>query len=276
MAGGIPLIGSVSYLGSVTNPAGAVTIPAGASANTKGAWVTLVSSTPDDVDVISFSCTSNYDGGTLNQGSIDFGIGPAGSEVVVIHDILVGQGGNTNKDALFCVPFHAPAGSRIAVRGQDTGAVSAGTVNISYFFGNFLHSTSSAGVDAVGFLPASTTGTILTAPSAVNTPGAWSQLTSASSSDYVGFYLSLDTANTWGGDTLRYNCMIDVAIGPSGSEQIIVSGLVVALNNTMGNFFPNYLGPFALPIPAGSRISARYTYSSTNGDCALILYGMRQ
>lgn len=98
-------------------------------------------------------------------------------------------------------------------------------------------------------------GTILTAAGSNNTKGSYSQLTAATSYAAGGALVIIGGANTSGGAYL-----IDIAIGGSGSEQIILPDLYYHAQSDSTYMY------FYIPIsiPKGSRIAARAACSSAS------------
>jgi hypothetical protein len=112
------------------------------------------------------------------------------------------------------------------------------------------------------------TGTTVTANGSGNTKGSYAQLIASTAFSSQMLMLIFDTPNSGTRDFL-----VDIAIGGAGSEQIIISNLLVspAVDNTfMGAIFQ-----FAVNIPAGTRIAARCQSStgSSNLKVTIQLFG---
>ena len=118
-------------------------------------------------------------------------------------------------------------------------------VSLRCFDGGFA-STGYCGVDDIGTNLTTTTGTTVSAGN--GTKGAYSQLTAATARDYAGFYVALDS--TTAAHTDHFN--VDVAIGPSGSEFVILPDCAFH-----AGLLPVVWGPFMVGAPAGTRIAAR-------------------
>lgn len=98
---------------------------------------------------------------------------------------------------------------------------------------------------AVGLTAGTTRGTLVTA-GAANTKGAYAQLTASSPIDCDAFIVTVQEIS--GAD-----CLIDIAVGGAGSEQIICANLH-HINGTFESGL-NYFVP--IPIPIATRIAAR-------------------
>lgn len=96
---------------------------------------------------------------------------------------------------------------------------------------------------------------VVTAGSAANTKGAWTELIASSSRNASLIYLNVAATATSGVNTAT---LIDIAIGASGSETIIAENIAV------GSAQPIQLS-FPYKIPAGSRISVRNQSVVTGG-----------
>jgi len=106
-----------------------------------------------------------------------------------------------------------------------------------------------------GTVTASSVGTTITSSSTANTYGSWTQLVASSAIDCCWLVISSTTvfANT------ANDIVIDIGVGASGSEKVIISAI-----HTIGNNAWPSLTRFAFPcqIAAGTRIAAR---SQSNG-----------
>lgn len=88
-------------------------------------------------------------------------------------------------------------------------------------------------------------GTALTTPGAANSKGAWLQLI-ASSQAASRILISAESSGL-------ADCLVDIGVGGSGSEQVIIPDLLFSGRSELFNGFG-----FDISIPAGTRISARY------------------
>lgn len=115
--------GIVTTYGANTADSGGVSVDPGATANTKGAYSEYVASTTYDIKalILSIGEQTNFVRSSAGQRA-DLAVGAAGSEVVVIPDILFVQ--SASGDHFMPKSFHyrtyIPAGSRIALRAQSS------------------------------------------------------------------------------------------------------------------------------------------------------------
>jgi hypothetical protein len=106
-------------------------------------------------------------------------------------------------------------------------------------------------VKTYGTSSAASKGTAVTASATANTKGAWVEIVASTSMESQWAVLSILNDGTPG----KYN-LVDIAIGASGQEQVIVPNLFVPGVQTSQL---TACGKVAIPlnIPAGVRIAAR-------------------
>jgi hypothetical protein len=152
-------------------------------------------------------------------------------------------------------------------------------IELILYDGALVHPEGIAGYDAIGFNASTSGGTAIDPGTTANTKGSWVPLTASTAVDYVGILVALDGTNqtAWS----FQNWLVDLAIGASGSELIIVPnffadapGTSATTVNTIGSvqFLP-------IPIPAGTRIAARAqcsTNTATQRQLGITVYGAYQ
>jgi hypothetical protein len=107
--------------GAVAADSGGTTIDPGAVLNTKGAWAELIAATTGIARYVVLLLGGRGNGARVNANwLIDIGIGAAGSEVVVVPDLLASQTATQDivRPCVFPMPLEIPSGSRVAVRAQ--------------------------------------------------------------------------------------------------------------------------------------------------------------
>jgi hypothetical protein len=251
-------------------------VTASATANTKGSWVELVASTSHESHGLSVSVSSTADVTGIEEWLIDIGIGGAGSEQVIINNIYFTATSNFDLDKFekFYFPIEVSSGTRISVRCQQ-GSINQNPVEISvqtampaFTNPSLYNEIVSIGADLA------TSGGVTTDPGGTsNTKGAWTEMTASSSEFLKGvmFIVGVDANAAQRSQSI----LVDLGIGGSGSEVVILSNLTgavstdefVALNNSF----------YSVSIPSGTRISVRHqtTDASNAADRTLdfILYG---
>lgn len=251
-----------------TNTRG-TTLTRPASNNAKGAWVELIASTalPADLLVLMLRMT------VLGDCLVDIGIGAAGSEKVLIPDVL--HSGRASFASHVRFPVRIPVGTRIAARYQVSvysGHVLYGAVLLGsnpFLPGPGLQRVTAYGVNA------GDSGAVGVDPGSVaNTKGAYSEVEDSTANPirllYIALGIQYNNVMT-GGDVL-----LDVAIGAAGSEKDILSNVWVYAADTE-NYAPAVLGPFPVNIPAGTRLAVRAQSTITDATDRLFdvaLYGV--
>lgn len=239
----------------------------GGAANVKGSWVELVASTPFATDAILLS--PNYSDGNYSY-LIDIGMGAAGSEVAFLNNLYFWQGSSYSKSGNpIIIPFHIPAGVRLAMRCQSSGASSAVRFGILLLGGSLYKMAPHQNIYTYGANLSTTRGTAITAGANYNTKGSWVAVCSSLDIAIKGFFLAFGNGPTTG--TQDY--LIDIAVGGAGSEQILINNYIQSSSPGISYNFAHNLSPFfPIPLPAGSRIALR-TQSNFGFDAALYAVG---
>lgn len=242
-------------------------ITANAAANTKGVYAELIASTSFDYEgvMLEFGFVT---GGV--EWLIDIAIGAGGSEQIVIADLHYTFATALSAPYLF-VPLRIPAGSRISARCQSsTGGAS------TWIMGHGIAKVTDplSRVTTYGAAAADSGGVSVDPGAVANTKGAYSQV--VASTTYPIKHLILGFGIN--GDTARTSCrwLVDIAIGASGSEQIIVPNLLLNAHLSSDDITPHFV-EFPCDIPAGVAISARAQCTTTTAGDRLfdiIVYGV--
>jgi hypothetical protein len=240
-----------------------------ASANTKSAWFSMGTLTTDCLALllrVGYLNNSGTDHGVLH----DIGIGAAGSQVVVVSNIVQGQPAGTalTNFVLFqhVLPLSFPAGTQLWIRSSVDVASSTPHLGGSFtpMGSAFNQMQEFAGVETVGQVG---TGTGATLIGGAGAKGSYVQL-GTSTQDYAAMFLCFDFAAQSG--TIRG--LIDVAIGASGSQQIIIPNVSAGPGD---GFSYMDLEPVPVQVPAGTKIWGRFSNldGSTN-SIGLTAYGV--
>jgi hypothetical protein len=250
-------------LASATATSTGLQLAISATGNTKSAWTQLNAATSADIDWLVIAFDLPAQSSIANAISLDIGIGAAGSEKVIFQDLTF-YWHNTVGGGRIAVPLFIHKGSRVAVRWQSssTNTSDIAAINIQGYTANFR---GAAAFESIGFVSASTAGTALTS-GAINTKGAYAQLVAATPRNYRGITWSVDGVGQFPSKPF----LIDIAIGASGSEKIIMPNVAVRLDNgspaELGAYIPRL-------IPAGTRIAARCQSTGASAVMNLTMYG---
>jgi hypothetical protein len=242
--------------------AGFEILPSG-TVNTKGSWTQIVASTPYDFEMLVLGAQ----GPASFSWALDIGIGAPGSEIVIVPNFLIGMGG-VDGGYRVTFPLHIPAGSAISVRCQSTNNTGKTLeMTLEGYAGNH-HGY--AGIDAIGFNSASTTGTTVDTAAGVRfTWGSYTQIISSTAQDYQGILLTAESASQGANQSWLYS----LAIGAAASEIDIIPNVWMNLDRSASLSFHPFIPIF---IPAGTRLSIRQTHeanANTNSP-TYVIYGV--
>ena len=259
--------GSVAELGANVGASTGVQLTTGSPAHTKGSWAEVTSSSPFTCS--GFILTINF---ALATYLVDVGIGAAGSEQVLVENIH--YSGQTLVPMSMYFPVRIPAGSRIAVRSQGSATGSVTSTTMYLINEGFQGPPGRNRVITYGAVTADSGGTSIDPGGTLHTKGSWVQITASTSAAHKGLAMVLGSQNnaTMSGITFFY----DIAVGASGSEQILVPNWRVtsSVNETIA---PRDTPFFPVDIPAGSRLAVRASSNNTDATDRLldvVLYGL--
>lgn len=233
------------------------------SGNTKGSWV--------DVGTTTF----DYEALTVMFGSADIadflfdvGIGDgAGNYWVLIENLRLSTLKSTyDQSVSITFPLHVPAGSLLAARAQS--AVANKTFRIS-FQGAADNAGGAPGYSrCVGIGPntATSRGPAVDPGGTAHTKGAYTELVASLAVDIAAIVLIAGSNN----DIVRSasaTSFFDLAVGAAGAEAVVIPNQYQAWGSSYDNGWMQFRGPYAIDIPAGSRVAARSQCSlNTAGD----------
>lgn len=227
----------------------------GSSANNAGSFHELVAATEFDAHALTVTLMNFADNG---NALVDLAIGGSGSEVIIIPQMAISL--QTNHPATFQWPVSIPAGSRVSVRIRHRA--SNGQVRVwAQLFGQGLRpSQPYQRVIAYGANTADSGGAEISIPDASDTFGSYAEITSATDTDHELWTFAVHVGGLFTHNNVRYD--LEVAIGAASSE-VTVYRAYMATDSSYDQIQPYVLGPVALSIPAGTRLSARMKKSAT-------------
>lgn len=259
---------AVTTYGAVLSASTGTTVAASATANTKGAWIQLTASTTAQASALMLhaKCSASI------QFLFDIGVGPSGSETVLIADIHCSRLGLTGFEVAF--PVRVPEGSRIAMRVASATASATVTALLYLISGGFDQPASRGLVRTYGATSGTSGGTSVDAGATANTKGAWTEIVLSTTDAHRGLMVVFGNQGIVTGVSGLF--LFDIGVGASGSEQIIAANVHVVATNSKA------LDPYATPvlpvsIPAGSRIAVRSQSNSVSATGRLLdvlLYGV--
>lgn len=266
-------------------PGVANTVTSSATAHVKGPWTQLIASTSfDSVASLWYINTGFNDTRYL----IDIGIGAAGSEQVVIPNLLVGIPSGVCLP--IWLPIGFPAGVRVAARSQDNFGSSTVMITAELFATGWIGQPAFSSMTDYGSNTATSGGTTVDAGATVNTKGAYAQLVASTTYAHKGLMVAATRPTPATAMTSDYAQLADLSVGAAGSEQTLIpnlrgiagmqtggaSGSPLVLTGR-GLLNPAFTPVFPADLPAGSRLAMRQQSSSTNAadrTCAFVVYGL--
>lgn len=265
---GLAAVGA-NFNGNATQQWGFNELTKSASANVKSAWFSMGVITQDCLAFllrVGYLNNSGSDHGVLQ----DIGIGPTGSEVVLISNVVQGQPAGTalTNFVLFqhVIPLALPAGTQVSIRAAVDVASSTPHLGGSCtpIGCGFTQMQEFAGVDIIGQVGTGT-GTALTG--GAGSKGSYVQLGTAAR-DYAGVFLCFDFA----GQSGVISGLLDISIGPGGSQQVVLPNIAAAPDVAFSYMDFEVM---QVQIPAGTAIWGRFANldGSTN-KLGVTLYGV--
>jgi len=243
-----------------------------ATIHTKGAYTTLIAATGEDTHLayILFSDTSVQ--ATRTDALVDIAIGPAGSEKVILPNLLAGwKAGAQWGVGQLILPLRIPAGTRISARSQSIIASKAVGVAIWLYEGadnpiwpTFIEA------EAIGVTAASSIGTSVTPGVGAGVEGAWTNIGGPTTRAYDAIFPMIHGGLA---NTILTGAGEQWEVGWGG----ITLGEYFATANTsewVAGMFPPL--PIFQPVPVGTQLQIRGETSLATGAQAkdLAIYGL--
>lgn len=228
-----------------------VTITASATPHTKGAYVQIVASTGFAANRVVINCGVNGLSNTNSSALMDFAIGAAGSETVIMENVAVGysQFGTT-----YDLPVQIPSGTRLSARMQSAISSRTMTINVAICrTAKTLTVDPSTSANTFGANTATSQGVTVTG--AVATKGTWTQITSNSGNAAKCLIVGIQGNSNAAMGAVSF--VADIGIGAAGSESVIIPNIRFATNSSEFVNFNSTFRTYFVSIPASSRISVR-------------------
>lgn len=259
--------------GDAANSRG-VSLTAPGAINTKGAWTQIIAATAFCATAINIHIGE----GQANPDQlIDIGIGGAGSEIVLISNMVKGTGtGNIGKGALYQFPLLIPQGVRISARYQTTSITSPNCrVSVRLMGQGFFSPSPLEVVTTYGADTTDSGGTSIDPGATANTKGAWTVLSASTGQPMRALVFAAGNQ----GNTTRTSCnwLVDVGMGGAGVEQVIVPNYWLEASSTDDTVTPQASPLFPVNIPSASRLVVRAQCSINTATVRLfdaVIYGV--
>jgi hypothetical protein len=236
------------------------TVTAGGSANTKGSWVDIGGTT-------GFSWKRLLAAMIANSGAVDFvvdiGINVGGNRFVIAEDLRFASSRRIASEGIqYCdLPLFVPAGAQLSARCAGSSASATLQLAITGFSAGLAGMAPFSRCRAL-YTPSSSRGVAIDPGAAANTKSAWVQLVASS-----GFHsAAVMAAIGYNGDVARTaasRTALDIGIGASSSEHVLLPDLLLGWGPTLDGPFVANIPLLPLYIPSGTRVVARAQCTDT-------------
>lgn len=245
-----------------------VTLGSGAVNNVKGTYSLIVTRTPYDADGFFLETFGNV---STRNHRLDLVKEHAAGSAMLLTDYFI-ESSRSELQSTY-IPIKIPAESSLSARIQTNTAatdlnVALNLLNYGFTMPSGLQVHETWGLTA----GVATTPTTVDAGAVANTKGSWTPLVSSTTRNVRAFTIVFSTVTNISAIS---SLLVDIGIGASGSEQVIIPNIPIGFNNGEDKITPARYGPISLHIPAGSRISARAQASTTtaaNRQCGIVIH----
>lgn len=244
----------------------AVTVTTGGSTDTKGSYSELIASTAFDAAGFFLSFTSVE---ATERFLIDISIGAAGSEEIILADVIYALRVTHSANIGLWVPHSIPSGTRVSCRGQATNAnetfdALVVLIGVSALPSAAFNRGETAGADTVNSI-----GTDVDPGGVANTKGSWVEIIASTAFDYREMIVAVGNSDDFGKGS-NDSVLVDVGVGAAGSEEVILPDMLFGQGTTLDGLSPPSVGPVPIHVPSGSRLAARAQSSGTNANDRII------
>jgi len=248
-------------------------VTSSASADTKGAWVELVSAANNLFDSSVEVCLS-FNSSTNSSFLIDIGVGGAASEEVIVSNLWCNTTSVAAHSSDFVkMPIIIPAGQRVSARCQSDEGSRIIPVYIKLISSDFMQPTSASEVISIGDDAATTSGVTVTTTTA-GTFGSWVEIDASLGDNIKGFFVAAhrNTPTSWSNLRVAYQ----VSVGSAGNEEVIFDSQIMVQLQTEAQS-SHFSSVSMISIASGERVAIRAVSSVTNTDADFdyVIYGIK-
>jgi hypothetical protein len=266
-----PIIGSTRTETFGAGTSSGTTLTASGTANTKGTYVSLGTTTFEWNHVSISLAASSASADHLVDIAIDDG---GGNKWIILPDLRHPSRISANASpVLLSLPLYVPKGSLIYARSSSSTASATMAITIS---GLAIGRGGAPGYSrcVALYTPGTSRGTSVDPGAVAGTTSAWVQLTTGASVRVAEWFAVVGT----GGNTSRTTStwLVDFAIGASGSEQVVLADVLISAGVSTTAQGPFAIGPYPTDVPASTAWSVRAVCSQTSATGRILdfcLYG---
>lgn len=252
-------------VGAATGSSNGTLISTPGSTHTKGSWTQLIASTA--LDAVGLIVSGNCSGSGEVNILVDIGVGAAGSEQVIVPNLLAKRMPSADGPVgPYVIAVRIPAGTRISARLQHDSTITlyACAVIVAEPMAGVMRGEE---VAEYGAVTATSKGTLVDPGATANTKGAWAQMTASASLESHALILTAMPNSSAGGAGTHW--LVDIGIGAASSEQVVVPNVHLSGMNSYG---PHRAGiNIPMHIPAGARVAVRCQSSATSAGTRELL-----
>jgi len=237
-----------SELLGIPAEASGMKITASTVANVKGVWAEILASTAQDIHAIMVVVDKRQTEGHL----LDIGIGAAGSEVVIMENLMSGDNKSLGGSTKFFIPFYIAKGTRVSARSQHHTNANA-FVQILGFAGTFETDGAGSRTTTFGAVTATSNGTRVDPGATFGVFSAWVEFSASVPDDirYLAIMAALPQESVQGDS----RGALEIGVGGAGSEERIIRNYLTAAAGPERS--SPCTGAIPVDIPAGTRLSVR-------------------
>lgn len=262
--GDFPTIGQAIITEGNIDAYGTLIVGDPSAADVWGPWTELIEAVPTEADALHLTVTAPNAGAGI-RCVVELGVGAAGAERTLLPGVMSHRVGGAEPPYLhppyirgtvqMLVPIQVAKGARLSARCIGDQRSASAVVKV--------HLCASSGGSAIGPFGAArsygltnSAGTVVDPGSDLNAKGAWTVLSTATASDIAWMMLFVGCPRKVINNEIYW--IVDVGVGPAGSEQVHWPDLVYGSGWIGGDEYCQP-GVISLPLiaPAGSRLSVR-------------------
>lgn len=230
----------------------------------KGAITQLLASANFDACWVRVSASGYALSGAASGGCLDIMIGGAGSEIVLIPDLLMGNCGTPTAarrgPKVWDFPLYVPSGSRVSARVSGDRSSVACTVGIELRGAVGTPPWRVAQKITTYGVVSTTSGTSVT-PGSTGVEGAWTEISSGTSVPHFAFLPSWQVQGNATMSTLNYS--VDIGLG--AATEVEIGGPYIYATDTTESMDGSLFGtiPIWCDAPAATRLVMRASCNGT-------------
>lgn len=230
-----------------------IAVVASGSANTKGSWTNIKTSSAFDADGFYVQVRPDT---ASRDWLYDIGIGPAASEVAIITNALASSSGSGSFEGhRYYVPIPVPAGTRFSARCQSTSGSAQMIVGVTPVRGSYFAAKRRLRATTYGAATGDSGGTTIDCGGSASTRGAWAELSSGITNP-IDDYALIFYGNRLNGARTATTFISDLGSGAASSEVVEIPGIWTTAEGFQDMVRPS-VAEANVRLAAGTRLVMR-------------------